>query len=256
MKAFVINLERSIDRKIILEERAKKVGLNIEFIKAVDGRELSEAEVKLHTRPLNYAFLRGEVGCALSHQKIYKKIIDDNIPYALILEDDITLPEDIVNILNSLQVKNDKPYIILLSRVNKYIKAPIKNIDRKHALHKTQQATTAHAYIINEKAAQKMLEFMYPVWMVADKWDFLEDHSIAHIDCVVPAPILLNEHANASTINNQKGNPDTNKRKKETWNQIMKERPFLAKLKHRYRRAIVPIFNKITDQGKGDLGVR
>ena len=251
MKVFVINLERSTDRKAILEERAKIVGLDIEFIKAVDGRTLSDSEIESHTQPLNYAYMRGEVGCALSHQKIYRKIIEEDIPYALILEDDVILPDDISELLHNIKIDTHKPNVTLLSRVNKFITRPTKHINSKYALHKAHQATTAHAYISNKKAAKNMLDFLYPIWMVADKWAFFEDSSVAHICCIAPAPVILSEQANVSTINSKKGDPETDKRKKSIWNKIMKNRPLLTKLKHRYRRAIVPLFNKITVQGKG-----
>ncbi|EPP1355413.1 glycosyltransferase family 25 protein, partial [Enterobacter hormaechei] len=100
--------------------------LNIayEFIEAVDGRKMTETELRNVTRETNYAFLPGEVGCALSHQKIYKRIIDENIDAALILEDDVVLNSDLREILNSVTLSKTKPEILLLSRVNKYYKKP------------------------------------------------------------------------------------------------------------------------------------
>ena len=35
------------------------------------------------------SYVPGAIGCALSHLKIYKHVVDNNIPYALILEDDV-----------------------------------------------------------------------------------------------------------------------------------------------------------------------
>lgn len=33
-----------------------------------------------------------EIGCTLSHQTCYRRMVAEGIPYALILEDDLTMP--------------------------------------------------------------------------------------------------------------------------------------------------------------------
>ena len=157
MITFIINLKHSCERRAKMESQLLKLNIAHEFVEAVDGREMTEAERKNVTREVNYAFLPGEVGCALSHQKIYKKIINENIEAALILEDDVVLSSDLREILNNITLSKTKPEIILLSRVNKYYKKSIKNICGSYNLHKTHQATTAHAYIINQKAADRLL---------------------------------------------------------------------------------------------------
>ena len=36
---------------------------------------------------------KGEIGCALSHINLYKKIVSDKLSYAIILEDDVEFDE-------------------------------------------------------------------------------------------------------------------------------------------------------------------
>ncbi|HBU6130109.1 glycosyltransferase family 25 protein [Enterobacter sp. 168J2] len=251
MRTFIINLKHSLERREKMESQLVKLNITHEFIEAVDGREMTDAERKNVTREVNYAFLPGEVGCALSHQAIYKKIITENIEAALILEDDIELSDDLSEILNNVTLSHTRPEILLLSRVNKYHKKPIKNIYGSYNVHKVHHATTAHAYIINQKAASRLLQNLYPVWMVSDKWSLFEDLSLAKIHALVPYPVRLSEEANDSTINESKGDALLDAKKKKIWNSLMQERPLAAKLRHRYRRAITPLFNKIINQGKG-----
>ncbi|MCM7587832.1 glycosyltransferase family 25 protein [Enterobacter chuandaensis] len=251
MRTFVINLKHSLERRAKMESQLLKLNIAHEFIEAVDGRNMTETERRNVTREVNYAFLPGEVGCALSHQKVYKKIINENIETALILEDDVVLCSDLCEILNNVTLSETKPEILLLSRVNKYYKKSIKKIYGSYNLHKTHQATTAHAYIINQKAAGRFLTSLYPVWMVSDKWSLFEDLSLAKIHSIVPYPVHLSEDANVSTINESKGDAVLDAKKKKIWDALMQERPLAAKLRHRYRRAISPLFNKIINQGKG-----
>ncbi len=212
---------------------------------------MSEDEIKKVTKSINYAFLPGEIGCALSHQLIYRKIVSEDIKSALILEDDISITKDTCSILENINLSDNKPEVVLLSRVNKYLKKPIINITKKHSLHKTHQATTTHSYLINKAAAASLLNGLYPIWMTADKWTLFEELSLLKTYCIIPHPVHLSDESISSTINYSKGNDALNRRKKETWGQLMSKRSLKTKLKHRYRRAIVPIFNKIVDQGKG-----
>ncbi len=251
MKIFIINLENSVARRLQMQKQMSNLGLPFEFIKAVDGRLMSDKQIKQATSIINYAFLPGEIGCALSHQLVYKKMIDDNIDTALILEDDVILHADTGNILVNLNLSNNRPEVVLLSRVNKYLKKPTRNITGHYSLHKTHQATTAHSYLINKQAAESLLTHLYPVWMTADKWTFFEELSLLTVYSVIPHPVSLSEESNSSTININKGNSDLDRQKKEIWQELMLKRPLKAKIKHRYRRAVVPLFHKITDQGKG-----
>ena len=251
MKIFIINMIRSTERRRRMEQQLNKQNLSFEFIEAVDGHAMSEVEKKQHSRKTNYAFLPGEIGCALSHQKIYSKMIDENINKALILEDDVILPDNLNEILKSLNVNNKKPMVVLLSRVNKYIKKPTTHLIDEYAIHKTQQATTAHSYIVNKKAASTLLKNLYPIWMTADKWSLFEDMSLIKVFSIIPHPIHLSDESKKSTINVSIEKSTLHNMKKETWGKIMSNRTIGTKIKHRFRRAITPIFNKIVNQGKG-----
>lgn len=102
MKAYIINLKHSIDRRIYMEEQCRKLPfLSIEYINAVDGRSMNTEEraiafdEKEFEKRYSVKVRPGEIGCTLSHQKCYKKIVEERLPYALILEDDISLSVDI-----------------------------------------------------------------------------------------------------------------------------------------------------------------
>jgi glycosyl transferase family 25 len=105
---FVINLERERSKKEAIGERLDRLGISHTFVKAVDGRELDERSsskvyspdraISIFKRELS----RGEVGCALSHLLIYRKMIEEKIEKAVILEDDAVLCEDFPDILRHL----------------------------------------------------------------------------------------------------------------------------------------------------------
>ena len=102
LKTYIINLEKSTVRKHYMQELLSKyIFLDIEFLKAIDGRLLSDEErrssfdfaksVKIYGKDIN----AGEVGCALSHRKAYSELLKTQAQYALILEDDISIIRDL-----------------------------------------------------------------------------------------------------------------------------------------------------------------
>jgi len=84
---YCVNLERSKTRRAVMEEQFNFMGLDVEFFKAVDGRESGRD---------------GVWGCAHSHIAIWKDMIDKGYKNALILEDDIKLHPDFTTLLTDM----------------------------------------------------------------------------------------------------------------------------------------------------------
>ena len=144
--------------------------LEIVFLKAIDGRQLSDEELhlrfdyarskKLYGRILN----AGEVGCALSHRKVYEDLVSGDVPYALVLEDDIAVQRDLnlldLSIIDKL-LRSARPRVLMLSGDYCYY--------RKRPVIKIYSAVGAYAYIINKAAAKLILRKVHPC-CVADDW--------------------------------------------------------------------------------------
>jgi len=249
MKVFVINLKSSSDRRISIEQQCQMLNLNYEFIEAVDGKDFSRDELSMHTMINSYAIKPGEVGCALSHQKIYDKIVAEEIDHALILEDDALLNPSLSDVLSNLDMGSFKsnPSVILLSKVESYLNKKISIIGEGHILYPIFYAKAAHAYIINNSAAKNLKDLLYPVWMVADHWQLFEDYNAVKVYCIQPELVTLNDCNIISTIQlpeNEEKLIDYKNRKKEAWGELKKIRPFSVRLRQRYNRVIKPLLYK------------
>lgn len=94
---FVLSLSSASHRRADITEQFALLGLEFEFIEAVNGRQgLPAALEPLVDRPgtvarTGYGMSEGEYACALSHQLAYARIIDEDLPGAIILEDDAIL---------------------------------------------------------------------------------------------------------------------------------------------------------------------
>lgn len=109
---FVINLPSDVKRREVIEKRLKELGASYEVVDGIYGndemvakRYEEELAIKEHGKPL----LFGEKGCALAHALVYERIIKENIPYSVILEDDIILPDNFLEIVEKeINKKNKK----------------------------------------------------------------------------------------------------------------------------------------------------
>jgi len=98
----IINLKRREDRKEQMISRLKEQKINnYEFIEAIDGKEISASkEIQELFKGNDHNYRKGVIGCALTHIKLWKELINDNVDYYIILEDDICFCENFKEKLN------------------------------------------------------------------------------------------------------------------------------------------------------------
>lgn len=100
IKAFIIHLARSAERRPQVEKLVRELPMQVEVLDAVDGRLLDDAEVArvykpcLHAPRYPFALSRSEIACFLSHRKAWQAIIDQNLDAGLVIEDDVAFDEN------------------------------------------------------------------------------------------------------------------------------------------------------------------
>ena len=104
-KIFVINLDRSLDRWEQISGQLDGLSLSYERISAVEGTALPDfgqafniSKFKLIAR---HDLTHREAGCSLSHILIWEKILAEDIPHALVLEDDVVVEGPLAKFLCS-----------------------------------------------------------------------------------------------------------------------------------------------------------
>lgn len=182
MNIFCINLERRPDRKKEFLERCPLE--DVIFFNAVDGTQLEnekpqdEKEEILLTKTGRSMRSRGECGCSLSHYRVWKKIVQENLPYAIIYEDDAFFTDNYISKLQEgirlIDMENTDfvyiggtPYKNALDKIVTYVSSngrgmkfiPKVSYHKKIHLKKcflTNDSRTTHAYIITQKGAKKL----------------------------------------------------------------------------------------------------
>ena len=192
---YVINLERSTDRKEHMKQQLSFANFASPiFITAVDGDDLSASRLasinnienlrgsekwdeNWERNGLVRILNKGEIGCFLSHLKVYKTFLEGGAQYALILEDDVvTSSVDVVREIESvlkeaapvfdfLYVGNDNTarnnFYDILGEVNTFLKNGQRINDESADLkccNKSGVRLGTHAYVISRKGAHILLE--------------------------------------------------------------------------------------------------
>jgi glycosyl transferase family 25 len=209
MNCFIINLPRDADRRKLIVDDMEKCKLNFSIIEAVNGSLLSDEDIekyydeKKSIELFNNKLSLGEIGCALSHIKIYQKMVREDIPSSVILEDDVCIIDSkIDSILKKLEgiYSSDFPVVVLLNYVKRYVLNDDDIVvDKKYSLHDSYRGVSASGYFITKAAAKIMAENIFPIYVVADKWEYFQEKFFP-IKVLVPNCISLSDKSLSSTI--------------------------------------------------------
>jgi len=102
---FCLNLKRSPKRRSYMMSQAELLGLEINFVDAIDGQNLKEDTVVQYNsdwrRKLGHPLKINEIGCCLSHQKALRTFLKSNYDFAIILEDDVILAPNLLTVFEA-----------------------------------------------------------------------------------------------------------------------------------------------------------
>lgn len=163
IKSYVINLDRDENRLQFFTNNFKRLGLEFERISAVDGRQAPEQEFQdfMQLRPRNNkTWMRGQMGCFLSHFKAWELIANGNEEFCAIFEDDVHISDDLKFILQEKSwIPADSDIIRLETSTNRVrlSKSPVMEY-RNRPIYKVMSTSwNAGGYILNRNTARKLI---------------------------------------------------------------------------------------------------
>ena len=209
---FVVNLATATKRRAAMQSMLTERGITPTWFEAVDGRILSESELATHFNAaratIEYGpMARAEVGAALSHLGIYRQMVEQNILCAVILEDDVILEKDFKEMLRSegqqtlaSTFPSTEPVMVQLTHVERGYRAGTIEFGNRQIVRPHSGVWLCAAYFITQAAAKKMLEALYPVWMVADHWSLFESQGLVTLHAMTPNVAWESADSQASDI--------------------------------------------------------
>jgi glycosyl transferase, family 25 len=213
---FVINLKRSVERRHHTTEQLNNLDVSFQIVEAIDGAELSDHEIRnnpdfgiykrgLHSRHL----LKKEIGCTLSHLKIYRQMVDEKIELAFILEDDNDYLKDIKDLLVNMHLYFADWDILYLGHHSGYMTKEAQSRKKKQLIpynyfigEAIELPYGSYAYIIKIEAAKKLLSRAYPIKIPFDLY-IGNAPALGIRTFLLSPPCVFPNSALISTINNE-----------------------------------------------------
>lgn len=245
-KVFVTNLKREPDKKEHILRQLGAAGLQAEIIEAIDGKELSEAQLdEMVYDHKNCGLAKGTIGNALSKLKIYNRMLDEGIPIALMLEDDAVLQPRTKAVLEEIVLNDNgsKPAVYILSHVTDYLPLT-KRAFETCTLYKLYRGFNNHGYVLNLAAVKKLHGLLYPVIFESDRWEYFKLILNLDIYCVIPHVIdTADQQKKMSSIEAERLGRPKGMRKAYRARMVMKQFPLLW-IKKLFYRVFVRLFAK------------
>jgi glycosyl transferase family 25 len=199
VRAYVISLPRSRERRVFIVRELSRVGADYEIVDGVDGRQLDLSDPEVVDEGLRSArdFQPGVVGCALSHLRVYNKVLESGAASGLVLEDDVVLPDDFRAMTSDVASRLRGAEVALL---NYQSAEPCRlttqgavqlGPSRQVALPVTlRRLNSTAAYIITRGACERMAKLVLPVRTPADDWAFYyQEGGFDRLYCVAPIAV-------------------------------------------------------------------
>lgn len=206
LKIYVISLKNSVERRKSVSQQLEALNLPFTFFDAYLGKDFCENpdyyDVKKAKKLIHRELKAGEVGCALSHNAVYKEIVKEKLPYALVLEDDIVISKDLPEVIESLLPYLTGSRIITLDRCDVYNKRTVIPLFNEYHLATPRYVreggmANTSGYLITGEAAEKIASVNFPVWCPSDHW--YAYHNEVTFNGIVPSQTVI--HQNKGVFN-------------------------------------------------------
>ncbi|MGX9461798.1 glycosyltransferase family 25 protein [Shewanella sp. A14] len=175
-KVFLINLDSSTERFTFMDEQLKQLGIEYQRISAVYGKDLHDTDIakvydphknlQKYDKTLNL----GEIGCYLSHAHCWQMIIEQQLDYALILEDDSVLDPALMTVMQHIgRLSADWDYIKLChGRKQKGIVKSIVLDERFSLSTCLKLPSSTRGQCVSLAGAKKLLATAFPITRPVD----------------------------------------------------------------------------------------
>ncbi len=177
-----------------------ELNLAYERVPAVDGAELSSEELtrafdaKRSVAANRAPMTLGQIGCALSHDSIYRRMQTERIDCSLILEDDIDFSPAFSRALEHVKRRMDisRPQVFLFSNLRDAHSFEVSGDAKSFEIVRQKSMACTDAYVITLPAANLIYRANYPVLTCADSYRRWRRHFGLELYRCLPATVRHN----------------------------------------------------------------
>lgn len=188
----------------MMEAQLCRLGLEYEIVTATNGHGLTAEDLAVRCDPEAVArepewLSLGAIGCALSHSEAQRRIVEQQLPVAVILEDDLLLPDDFGTLLAGIEsvMKPDGLTLLywLSNEIHPFRQQTKIGLGGERTLAISadpERLLSSVGYVLTSSVAARLVELSRPVRVTADSWGyFYANRAVAEIRCLIPSPITL-----------------------------------------------------------------
>ena len=177
---WIINLKRDTDKLSFMQTQMQRLGIDYQVIEAIDGRSLGEDQKAPYSRSIalrdfGRELTAGEIGCALTHIRIWNLMVEKDIEELLILEDDVHLGIGLIEVLKHRdRLPSDYQHINFSTNARQIpFGEYVADIYRasKHA----ERPYLTSAYLLTKAGAIKLINLVSPLYMPIDNFITITD---------------------------------------------------------------------------------
>lgn len=196
---WIISLERARERRETVTRGFRDLRLPFELIPAVDGRNLTATERRRYSRwralfTIGRDMTAGDIGCALSHLGVYERMVAQDVPEVLVVEDDVTPLPELVDVLEArAALPPDWQVLTLHSLFASSAPRPLAQpplADRFRVCTYDRIPFGTQCYLARRSAALRLLAVADPVRMPADELLFRRRPAGLRVYGIEPSPVV------------------------------------------------------------------
>lgn len=234
MKNYLINLDKDAQRLAMQKKQFAEAGMRFERVRAC---ETGEKDAFRWWCAVLRPTVKGELGCAASHCKCYRRILAEGERAGAIFEDDVVFANGIAEALRIAeeQCLRDPQSVVLLSDHRGGSKAGSMGEGERKLL-STDGDDCAEGYVIGREAARILAEKQRRIRVPSDWWRYFVRKGWIRLYRIEPAIVGQRCDSFASNIEER---------------YVAKEHNFANRVWWRIRRAIGVGIDAILDGRKG-----
>lgn len=180
---FCINLDRRPERYDLFRKQRGVAELNIERVSAIDGAAINPVKSPYISNQTKINILHktrrahgeidtiGAIGCSLSHYSVWKKFLETDAPYCLVLEDDAQIRVGLAELVKKASTSLGSFDVWLLSyKLYDKTLLPVGPSTGTNVWKSPVNFWGTSAYIVSRLGAKRLMEDFFPIECHLDKY--------------------------------------------------------------------------------------
>ena len=175
---WMISLERAVERRTFVESGFRDLGLPYEIVTGVDGSALSDDQQRAGSQVralfhMGRRLTEGTLGNAMSHLAAYQRMVEEQVPAVVVMEDDALPTLDLLDVIDAVgSFPDDWDVVTFCTQFDWAGATPVDDriIGGRYRLCTYQRVPFgAQCYLVRLRAARRLLDVGYPVCLPADE---------------------------------------------------------------------------------------